>query len=580
MFQLDWYDQKRINKNDDLKFENISFFDKSLIKEIQFSFWAEHCVECSAPKCYKACEIYEKRADNRCKRTAYGQRVVPFEQSILGHGVKLKFRKWGKLETYIFSTRYTLNDYLKRERKYKDYVRFFNGKKLLNPIGLANNYNYWKITRNYRARTVAYQDNDIFLFEFYSLMEKPFTFFIEGADKENKTISRVSIASNPGFNSYKIPYKTIAPNGTNAVRITPDDADGQEVVIINAEFVSLFASPAKKAKCVVWDLDNTIWNGILSEVNSVDDLSLKHNILETIHKLDERGVVQSIVSKNEFEFAMEALKKLKIDQFFLYPKINWNPKSENIKLIANQLNINVDTFVFVDDSPFEREEVKKSLPQIRVYDENVDLLALPEFDLVITKEAKHRREMYKAEENRKIIQTSFGDDYIRFLKDCKINVEIKEIDDSTQKEDIDRCYELINRTNQLNISGNRYTEGDFRAFLKANRHIYFSCFDRYGSYGIVGYLCYSNDSQNRITVTEFALSCRVAKKHIERAVLSWICQKENVKEVNIKYVKTPKNTPIRESLEEAGFSYFGNGAMVSTREILLKDEDIITVKGE
>ena len=76
------------------------------------------------------------------------------------------------------------------------------------------------------------------------------------------------------------------------------------------------------------------------------------------------------------------------------------------------------------------------------------------------------------------------------------------------------------------------------------------------------------------------MSCRVAKKHIEKAVLSWICKKENIEEIHIKYVKTPKNTPIRDSLEEAGFSFLENGIMVSTREILMNDEDIITIKGK
>ena len=98
-------------------------------------------------------------------------------------------------------------------------------------------------------------------------MEKPFHSSLK-ALINNKIISRKSIAANPGFNSYTIPYKTIAPDGTNAVRIIPSGESNQEIIIINAEFLSLLASPAKKAKCVVWDLDNTIWMVFLSEVES------------------------------------------------------------------------------------------------------------------------------------------------------------------------------------------------------------------------------------------------------------------------------------------------------------------------
>ena len=101
MFQLDWCNPKLINENYDFKIDNIKLFDKSS-KTNTIYFWAEHCVECSAPKCYKTCELYEKRSDGRCKRTVYGQCIVPIKGSMLGYGVRLKFKKWTKLETYIF----------------------------------------------------------------------------------------------------------------------------------------------------------------------------------------------------------------------------------------------------------------------------------------------------------------------------------------------------------------------------------------------------------------------------------------------------------------------------------------------
>src|SRR5690625_82784 len=111
----------------------------------------------------------------------------------------------------------------------------------------------------------------------------------------------------------------------------------------------------EKVKCVVWDLDNTVWDGVLLEG---EGLVVRPGIREAMETFDKRGILQSIASKNEFEPAWERLEKFGLAEFFLYPQIGWGAKSESIRKIAEELNIGLDTFAFFDDQPFERDEVE------------------------------------------------------------------------------------------------------------------------------------------------------------------------------------------------------------------------------
>src|SRR5689334_8960196 len=108
-------------------------------------------------------------------------------------------------------------------------------------------------------------------------------------------------------------------------------------------------------KCLVWDLDHTVWEGILLEDPEV---RLRPGVAEVLAELDGRGILHSIASRNDHDLAMAKLKELGLDEYFLYPKVNWGTKSESIAAIAKDLNLGVDAFAFIDDQPFEREEVQ------------------------------------------------------------------------------------------------------------------------------------------------------------------------------------------------------------------------------
>ena len=123
------------------------------------------------------------------------------------------------------------------------------------------------------------------------------------------------------------------------------------------KFQATPVAPAKrrKIKCVVWDLDNTLWSGTLLEG---DEVHLRDGVREIIHALDARGILHSIASRNHAESALARLRELDLEEYFLYPQINWGSKAASIRTIAESLNIGLDSICFIDDQPFELAEVQ------------------------------------------------------------------------------------------------------------------------------------------------------------------------------------------------------------------------------
>ena len=153
-------------------------------------------------------------------------------------------------------------------------------------------------------------------------------------------------------------------------------------------------------KCVVWDLDNTVWDGILLEDSEV---RLRPQVPHILKTLDERGILLSIASRNDRDAAMAKLREMGLDDYFLYPQINWNSKASSVAQIAKDLNLALDASAFVDDQPFEREEVAFSHPGVLCVDSAVldDFLDRPELNpRFITEDSRLRRRMYQADIRR------------------------------------------------------------------------------------------------------------------------------------------------------------------------------------
>jgi FkbH-like protein len=277
----------------------------------------------------------------------------------------------------------------------------------------------------------------------------------------------------------------------------------------------------KEIKCVVWDLDHTVWDGILVES---DDVKLKPGVVEVIQTLDSRGILHSIASKNDFEDAMEKLKEFGVDEYFLYPEINWNPKSLALGNIRKNLNIGIDTILFIDDQPFERDEVKSAHPEITCIDASV-YKALPDFPRLnprfITDDSRRRRMMYLDDIKRKQEEDEFQGTPEVFLASLDMKFVIHE----ALEEDLKRAEELTVRTNQLNATGLTYDYDELNAFRLSDRHKLLVCelTDRYGSYGKIG-LALIEMKEDCWHLRLLLMSCRVLARGVGTVLMSYIMQ--------------------------------------------------------
>ena len=193
----------------------------------------------------------------------------------------------------------------------------------------------------------------------------------------------------------------------------------------------------RTVKCVVWDLDNTLWHGVLLEG---DEISLRPGIVQVIETLDQRGILHSVASRNDQDDALDKLRQFGIEEYFLFPHINWGPKSESVAGIARSLNIGLDALAFVDDDPFERDEVSAGVPGLLCIDA-ADALLIPDMaemqPQLITEDTKNRRAMYHAEIRREQAAEGMAPD--EFLRSLGMVFTINEASAS----DLARVEELV-----------------------------------------------------------------------------------------------------------------------------------------
>jgi FkbH-like protein len=384
----------------------------------------------------------------------------------------------------------------------------------------------------------------------------------------------------PGFRRIRVPMDEIRRVFDVRVPFTidliPNDVeDGTTLYFGLMEFVQEVeqaVEKTKKIKCVIWDLDNTLWDGVLVE-DGPEKLKLRQEIAQTIRTLDDRGILHSIASKNNRDEAIKVLKQFQIDEYFLCPQISWQPKSESIRTIVQQLNIGVDSLLFVDDSQFELEQVRAACPGIRVLDalQYRTLSEMKECQVPVTAESKERRKMYQVEAKRQDMAAEFKTDYLAFLRDCQIQLSIRPM----TAENIERVHELTQRTNQMNFSGNRYDRDVLKTVL-ATSHLdtyVLSCEDRFGSYGVVGF---SIVDRREPRMTDLMFSCRVQSKRVEHAFLAYIMKtyiKESDKDFWANYRKTPRNAPSGKVFSDLGMEEVSTAGGV-TSLVFPKDREV------
>jgi FkbH-like protein len=251
------------------------------------------------------------------------------------------------------------------------------------------------------------------------------------------------------------------------------------------------------------------------------------------------------------------------DEHITINKSNWTDKATNLKEIAQELNIGLDSLVFVDDSSFEINLIREQLPEITVLQVPERLYEYPKmlrensglfYNLSLTAEDSKKIEMYKHLVKRESIKKEFTDieDYLSSLE---LKITIFENDESI----IPRMSQMSQKTNQFNLTTKRYTEGDIRNFIDdLDSNVYaFSVADKFGDSGVTGLCIVSDNSNNESAeIGTLLMSCRIIGRNIEYAFMDYIIGKTKEKRISAikaKYVKTQKNEQVKEFYDKCGF---------------------------
>ncbi|MFC0429837.1 HAD family hydrolase [Kutzneria buriramensis] len=315
----------------------------------------------------------------------------------------------------------------------------------------------------------------------------------------------------------------------------------------------VLAKPAQgKIKCVVWDLDNTLWDGVLLEDGAV---AVRPAVVAHIRRLDAMGVLHSVASKNDHEAAMAKLAELGLADLFLFPQISWNAKSSSIERIAARLNLGLDAFAFVDDQEFELAEVGHALPQVTCVDSAVmdEVLQRQEFrPRFVTDESAQRRGMYQSQLARDEIESDFVGTSEEFLASLEMTFTIA----PARREDLQRAEELTVRTNQLNSTGRTYSYDELDALRESPDHLLLvaSLTDRFGSYGKIGLALVEKGAPDwRLNM--MLMSCRVMSRGVGTVLLGHIMglAREAGAGLRADFVETGRNRMMQITYAFSGF---------------------------
>ena len=315
------------------------------------------------------------------------------------------------------------------------------------------------------------------------------------------------------------------------------------------ENLQLFQTTRKKV--LILDADNTLWGGIIGEngINNIDidenyPGKIFRNFQQQLKYLQNSGLLLTIVSKNNFHDIRKVFKTkdmpLKWDDFIV-KKINWGPKSQNINELMNELNIGMDSAIFLDDNSFELAEVESAIniDTIKI-SKNNPIENLKIFDclistktLTITEEDKKKNHQYQTQKKRQKDKSDFKsiDDYLSSI-DMVVDMSIN------NKGKVKRIAQLINKTNQFNLTTKRYSESEVVVLMERHSIFSFNLVDKFGDLGLVAVVILVNNN-----IDSFLISCRALGRNLEYKILHLIA-KNTEGELISSYVKTEKNTQV------------------------------------
>jgi len=334
------------------------------------------------------------------------------------------------------------------------------------------------------------------------------------------------------------------------------------------------AAQGKFNKCLILDLDNTMWGGVIGD-DGLENIQLGHGLgigkafsefQEWMKKLKNRGIILAICSKNTENIAKEPFEKhpemiLKLDDIAVF-KANWDNKADNIRQIQSILNIGFDSIVFLDDNSFERDMVRQNVPGVIVPELPEDpgeyleyLYSLNLFETVTYANADaDRTKQYQVEAQRVTMQRTFTNE-AEFLANMDMVSEVKSFD----KFNTPRVSQLSQRSNQFNLRTIRYLEADIEKISNDKNYegFSFTLSDKYGDNGLISIVILEKKNKETLFINTWFMSCRVLKRGMENFTLNTIIKyaKENgFKKIIGEYISTAKNKIVESHYQELGFS--------------------------
>lgn len=331
-------------------------------------------------------------------------------------------------------------------------------------------------------------------------------------------------------------------------------------------------------KVLVLDCDNTLWGGIIGE-DGMNGIKLSANdypgnVYQVFHKqlleLQQNGVLLALCSKNN-EADVMAVLDTHPDCLIRRPhlvtwRINWENKIDNLQAIAQELNLSLDSFLFIDDSPVENEQIREILPMVDVLQVPQRIYELPNLlqqykgfnKLVTTVEDNYRTALYQAERDRHNTATQYYD-INSFLSSLQLESEIGQ----AKPDELLRVAQLTQKTNQFNLTTRRYVLGGIEALSSSNNHLVLvmRVADKYGDYGLTGVAIVANQGET-CHIDSFLMSCRILGRKLEDVflveLLKILYDKWGEMKISAEYIETPKNSQVSDFFEKRGFTCVTN----------------------
>jgi FkbH-like protein len=348
----------------------------------------------------------------------------------------------------------------------------------------------------------------------------------------------------------------------------------------------------KPRKLIAIDCDNTLWGGVVGETGFKNIIlgsdgigKVFTEVQKIIKHYVELGLVLTLVSKNNEQDVWEVFDNnssmVLAKNDISLAKINWKSKVDNLIAISKELNLSLDSFIFIDDNKFERDEIRLRLPEVEVIDLPSEITDWPKELLNIrnviqfSTSSEDRNKTYHYTIRQKFLNDiSAHNDRIMFLRQVAMKPSLVPIDDHN----IDRAAQISQRTNQFNLRTQRYTTSDIKKFASENNSFLVNLIDNYGDHGNIALIILRDLTPDILFVEAFMISCRVLSRDLEFWILNEIVKLSKAKKIKYIYFelkKTKKNQPVLDFFSNLGLSLLQPTELFKAQDLLLKSNILI-----